>query len=65
MTKGLGTPLGYLLETLGQPAEGRIESASPVKVDVSGSRSGATYPCWSVIVDVPEGSFVPQGVGFA
>lgn len=61
--KSLGSRLGYLLETLGQPAEGLIKSDSPVKLDVSGSRSGATDPRWQVIVNVPERSLIPQGVG--
>jgi predicted transcriptional regulator of viral defense system len=61
--RSLGSRLGYLLETLGQPAEGLIKSASPVKLDVSGSRSGETDPRWQVIVNVPDRSLVPQGVG--
>ena len=61
--KSLGSRLGYLLEALGQPAEGLIKSASPVKLDVSGSRGGETDPHWQVIVNVPERSLVPQGVG--
>jgi len=61
--KSLGSRLGYLLQTLGQPTEGLIRSASPVKLDVSGSCSGETDPGWQVIVNVPERSLVPQGVG--
>ena len=61
--KSLGSRLGYLLESLDQPAEGLIKSASPVKLDVSGSRSGETDPRWQVIVNVPDRSLVPQGVG--
>jgi len=61
--KSLGSRLGYLLEVLGHPAEGLIKSASPVKLDVSGSRSGETDPRWQVVVNVPERSLVPQGVG--
>jgi predicted transcriptional regulator of viral defense system len=61
--KSLGSRLGYLLETLGQPAEGLIKSASPVKLDVSRSRSGETDPRWQVIVNLPERSLIPQGVG--
>lgn len=61
--KSLGSRLGYLLETLGQPVEGLIRSASPVKLDVSGLRSGETNTRWQVIVNVPEGLLIPQGVG--
>jgi len=81
--KSLGSRLGYLLETLGQLAEGvalppyilegaaslpvvlerLIRSASPVKLDVSGSRSGEIDPRWRVIVNVPERSLIPPGVG--
>jgi predicted transcriptional regulator of viral defense system len=61
--KSLGSRLGYLLETLDQPAEGLMKSASPVKLDVSSSRSGETDPRWQVIVNVPERSLIPQGVG--
>ncbi|MGD2144372.1 MAG: type IV toxin-antitoxin system AbiEi family antitoxin [Anaerolineae bacterium] len=61
--KSLGSRLGYLLETLGQPVEGLIKSSSPVKLDVSRSRSGETDPDWQVIVNIPERSLVPQGVG--
>jgi predicted transcriptional regulator of viral defense system len=61
--KSLGSRLGYLIETLGQPVEGLIKSSSLVKLDVSGSRSGETDPHWQVIVNVPERSLVPQGVG--
>jgi len=60
--KSLGSRLGYLLETLDQPPEGLIRSASPVKLDVSGARSGETDPRWQVIVNVPERSLMPQGV---
>ena len=61
--KSLGSRMGYLLEALGQPAEKLIRSASPVKLDVSGSRSGETDPRWRVIINVPERSLIPQGVG--
>ena len=61
--KSLGSRLGYLLETPHQPAEGLIKSASPVKQDASGSRSGATDPRWQVIVNMPERSLVPQRAG--
>jgi predicted transcriptional regulator of viral defense system len=61
--KSLGSRLGYLLEALGRPVEGLIRSDSPVKLDVSGSRSGVTDPRWQVIVNVPERSLIAQGVG--
>ena len=61
--KSLGSRLGYLLETLGEPAEGLAKSASPVKLDVSGSRSGETDPRWQVIVNLPQRALIPQGVG--
>ena len=61
--RSLGSRLGYLLETLGQPAEGLIKSTTPVKLDVSGSRTGETDPHWQVIVNLPERTLVPQGVG--
>ena len=61
--KSLGSRLGYLLEMLDQPAEGLIRSASPVKLDVSGSRSGKTDSQWQVIVNVPEDGLISQGVG--
>jgi predicted transcriptional regulator of viral defense system len=52
--KSLGSRLGYLLEMLGQSAEGLIRSDSPVKLDVSGSRRGETDSRWRVIVNVSE-----------
>lgn len=61
--KSLGSRLGYLLEIFGQSPEGLIKSASPVKLDVSGPRSGETDPHWQVVVNVPEGSLMPRGVG--
>ena len=61
--RSLGSRLGYLLDAIGQPAEGLIKSASPVKLDVSGARTGETDPRWQVIVNVPEHSLTPQGVG--
>jgi predicted transcriptional regulator of viral defense system len=61
--KSLGSRLGYLLEALGQPAEGLIRSASPVKLDVSGSRIGEIDTRWQVVVNVPERSLAPQGAG--
>jgi len=61
--KSLGSRLGYLLQTLGQPVTGLIQSTSPVKLDVSAPRSGKTDPHWQVIVNVPERWFTSQGIG--
>ena len=61
--KSLGSRLGYLLETLGHSAEGVIRSASPVKLDPSGPRSGETVTRWQVIVNIPMNELLPTGVG--
>ena len=61
--KSLGSRLGYLLESLGRSAEGLLRSASPVKLEPSGPRAGATVPQWQVVVNVPERELFPQGVG--
>ena len=61
--RSLGSRLGFLLETLGHSAEGLIRSASPIKLDPSGSRVGETAPRWQVLVNVPEHDMSPQGIG--
>jgi predicted transcriptional regulator of viral defense system len=61
--KSLGSRLGYLLETLGLPTKGVIRSASPVKLDPSGPRSGEMVTRWQVIVNIPLHELLPTGVG--
>jgi predicted transcriptional regulator of viral defense system len=62
--KSLGSRLGYLLESLGQPAEGLLHSESPVKLDPSRPRAGSTAPWWQTIVNVPQDQLLArEGVG--
>lgn len=61
--KSLGSRLGYLLQVLGRPAEGLIQSSWPIKLDPSGSRAGPTDPRWQVMVNVSESELLPEGVG--
>ena len=61
--KSLGSRLGYLLEALGSPVEGLIQSASPVKLEPACPRTGHYDSRWRVIVNVPESELKPQGVG--
>jgi predicted transcriptional regulator of viral defense system len=62
--KSLGSRLGYLLERLGQPAEKLVRSESPVKLDPSRPRTGATAAWWQTIVNVPQDQlFAREGVG--
>jgi len=68
--KSLGSRLGYLLETFGQPAEGLIHSAGPVKLDPARPRKAVGMPSthavsrWQVVVNVPEREIASrEGVG--
>jgi predicted transcriptional regulator of viral defense system len=61
--KSLGSRLGYLLETLGCPAEGLISSVSPIKLDPSRPRIGCTDARWQVVANISEAEMMPQGVG--
>jgi predicted transcriptional regulator of viral defense system len=62
--KSLGSRLGYLLESLGQPTGGLLHSESPVKLDPSLPRTGATVPWWQTIVNVPQDQLLArEGVG--
>lgn len=61
--KSLGSRLGYLLETLGYPAEGLISSTSPIKLDPSRPRTGRTDSRWQVVVNISEAEMITQGVG--
>ena len=61
--KSLGSRLGYLLQVLGRPAEGLIQSSWPIKLDPSGSRVVPTDPRWQVMVNVSESELLPEGVG--
>jgi len=61
--KSLGSRLGYLLETLGYPAEGLISSISPIKLDPSRPRIGRTDSRWQVVANISEAEMIPQGVG--
>ena len=61
--KSLGSRLGYLLETLGHPAEGLISSISPIKLDPSRPRTGRTDSRWQVVANISEAEMIPQGVG--
>jgi len=61
--RSLGSRLGYLLEALGYPVEGLIQSASPVKLEPARPRTGHYDSRWRVIVNVPESELKPQGVG--
>ena len=62
--KSLGSRLGYLLETLGQSAEGLVHSTSPVKLEPTGLLTGHTVTRWRVVVNVPESEIVrKEGVG--
>jgi predicted transcriptional regulator of viral defense system len=62
--KSLGSRLGYLLESLGQPTEGLLHSESPIKLDPSLPRTGTTVPWWQTIVNVPVDQLLArEGVG--
>jgi predicted transcriptional regulator of viral defense system len=61
--KSLGSRLGYLLETLGHPAEGLTSSLSPIKLDPSRPRTGRTDARWQVVANISETEMMPQGVG--
>lgn len=61
--KSLGSRLGFLLETFGQPVEGLACSESPVKLDPGRPRNGRYAPRWRVVVNVPEAELRPLGVG--
>jgi predicted transcriptional regulator of viral defense system len=61
--KSLGSRLGYLLDKLGHPTERLVPSASPVKLDPTGPRSGRVETRWQVVVNVSESELIPQGVG--
>jgi len=61
--KSLGSRLGYLLETLGHPAEGLRSSISPIKLDPSRPRTGRTDSRWQVVANISETEMIPQGVG--
>ncbi len=61
--KSLGSRLGYLLESLGYPAEGLISSISPIKLDPSRPRTGRTDSRWQVVANISEAEMITQGVG--
>ena len=62
--KSLGSRLGYLLEVFGQPAEGLVHAAGPVKLDPSRARRGPFDARWQVIVNLPKEELVGrEGVG--
>jgi predicted transcriptional regulator of viral defense system len=62
--KSLASRLGYLLEVFGQPAEGLVHAAGPVKLDPSRPRTGPFASRWQVIVNLPEQELVGrEGVG--
>ena len=61
--KSLGSRLGYLLETLGYPAEGLVSSISPIRLDPSRPRTGRTDSRWQVVANISETEMIPQGVG--
>jgi len=61
--KSLGSRLGYLLETLGYPAEGLISSISPIKLDPSRPRTGRTDSRWQVVANISEAEMITQGAG--
>ena len=61
--KSLGSRLGYLLDNLGYAPENLPKSDSPVKLDVAGPRNGEIDPDWHVIINVPERSLMPRGIG--
>jgi predicted transcriptional regulator of viral defense system len=61
--KSLGSRLGYLLETLGHPAEGLISSISPIKLDPSRPATGRTDSRWQIVANISQAEMIPQGVG--
>lgn len=61
--KSLGSRLGYLLETLGHPAEGLIRSISPIKLDPSRPPTGCTDSRWQIVANISQAEMIPQGVG--
>jgi len=61
--KSLGSRLGFLLETSGQPGEGLTCSESLVKLDPAQPRSGRYVSRWRVVVNAPEAELQPTGVG--
>jgi len=61
--RSLGSRLGYLLERFGYPVEGLIHSEGPVKLDPAHPSAGPTDAQWQVVVNIPEDTMVPHGVG--
>ncbi len=62
-SKSLGSRLGYLLERLGHPVTGLLHSTGPVKLDPTRPRAGHYEPRWRVLVNLPEETLEPGGVG--
>jgi len=61
--KSPGSRLGYLLETLGHPVDGLINSISPIKLDPSRPRAGRGDNRWQVMANVSEAEMISQGAG--
>ncbi|MDI6768591.1 MAG: type IV toxin-antitoxin system AbiEi family antitoxin [Anaerolineales bacterium] len=60
--RSLSSRLGYLLEALGQPAEGLEPSSGPVRLDPQKPLQGTYHPYWKVYVNVPRQDLFPPGV---
>ena len=61
--RALGSRLGYLLTTLGRPAEGLLRSASTVLLDPARPAAGRRDPDWHVIANLPTHEIVGEEVG--
>lgn len=61
--RALGSRLGYLLATLGQPAEGLHRSATTVPLDPARPLAGPRDATWRVIANLPAGEISAEGVG--
>ena len=61
--RSLGSRLGYLLGRFGYPVEGIIHSEGPGELDPARPPAGPTDAQWQVVVNIPEDTMVPHGVG--
>jgi predicted transcriptional regulator of viral defense system len=59
----LSARLGFLLEALGQPAEGLTAPTGPLRLDPHRPRQGDYVSRWKMYVNVSRDALFPEGVG--